>query len=283
MKLNKKGIIALALLVAIVATILAATFNTKGEVTVMLAPETAELKIDGKESMPVKSNQIISLNPGAYIFQFSRDGFANQTSRITISKGEKKTIDIVLTPQTKEAKELIDKDPRAASIIKQAQDKKNSELLAKLPITTTGFSIDSCSSIKKPSDTTRKAVCITTLASDVNDAALLYARNAGYSNDQFEILIGSKDKKLVIASQNYKVEYYGNISSAKVLLVITPMTNSTDPAQLTAIKDRALSDLQSQGYNTSDYAIFYSNSFLSQFNSEVPEHDHSEHALSPGQ
>lgn len=281
MKRNKKIFIVTSILLAITAIIVFIIVSSKGEVVLSLSPDIAQLKINDNKDESVKNGQTISLSPGVHLFQFSRDGFANQTSRVTLTKGETINVTIALIPQTEAARKLVNSNPETSSITKQALDQKNIKLLARLPITTSSFSIAPCKSIKNPSDTTNKAVCITALVSDAENAALLYARNAGYNQKEFEILIGSKDRKTVSSTSDYKIEYYSNIDSSKTPLFVTLTGSEADQTKLLSIKDKLLSDLTRQGYDTSNYDIYYIDRFLSQFNPEPTDHD--SHSLSPGE
>ena len=287
MRLVSKPMLIIAIVV-LAGLFTAAWYFTRplGTAEFALAPHTATLTINSK-SQSVQSGQKMSLAPGTYSFEFSRDGFAGDNTSVTITEGKSTRVVMALAPQTEAAKAELASDQQAAAIIKEYADIRFAALIASLPLTGVNYSINSCPSVKQP-NVGKKALCITATTPATQAAALTTLRQAGYNPDQLEIMMGSDTVKTILQTSSYKVEYYTNTQiegATKLALFITPIgtpyVSYSVPSnpQLEAIRTSALADLKQHGYPVDDYSIFYSDAYLARYNPNNGSTD--EHFLPP--
>lgn len=271
--MNKKLIIVLVLVGLAVTIGLLLYFTPRGKVQIVLSPESVTLKIDDQKELPVQNGQEFTLNTGVYVLQASREGFSTETSRIEVKNGETTKVAIALTPLTDEAKKAT-----SEKLTAEALAAKNAQFFAQLPFKSSNYSIEACQSVKYPNDTTKKALCISELTPGARSLALAYVKNAGYKPDDFELLIGTQQKKTVISSANYIIEYFSSVESPKMPIYITTLHTDDNESKLAA-RDEALRDFAASGYDINQYDIYYSDTFLSQYNTAQLEPE--EHASAP--
>jgi hypothetical protein len=286
MKLNKTTLI-LSILTIIILSVLGWYFTRpQGVIEFALAPQQLTFVIDGKER-EISHDQKMKLAPGTYKAAFTRDGFQTVNKTITVEEDKQQRIVMALTPLTEAAKKLLADSPESQKVINEYKQVKSSELINSLPLSGVNYSINACSSVKQPK-TDAKAVCIVTTTAQGEKAAKDTLQRLGYNLDDLEILVGTDNIRSVIRTDSYRIDYYKDVQTEgtdKLALFVTPLnlpyvayTTTFDPAS-EAVKTAALNDLTQRGYDLNQYAIYYSNIYLSKYNPGADQPD--EHAMPP--
>lgn len=268
----------------------------RSTITLALAPETTTLKY-GDTTKQVKDGQSFNIKPGKYTFTFSRNEFSTVTEQVDVKNGQKLEVLIALTPLTDNARSIINSNPKSVRITqgyasrivsRQAQEAaKNNPLLTKLPLGGKDYYIYACASVKYPKDATKQAICIDTLTDTSLPHALQAIKTAGFDPSTYEILSGSKTRKVFLTGANYTIDYFLNSQLDKPIIYINTTTSQgqgesvdTYHQRLLDIRTQALKDMATKGYDANNYLVYYTDSYLSsQFTPQVPEEE--DHFLPP--
>lgn len=258
----------------------------QGAVELALAPQEVTFSVDGKERT-VTHNQKISFTPGTYEVAFSRDGFQTEKTNITVKDNEKIRVVIALTPLTDEAKKMLADSAESQKVIKEYKSIKHKELISSLPLSGVNYAVNACRSVRNPKSDT-KAVCIATTTAQGEKAAMEAIKKLGYDTSELEILVGTENIRALIRNESYRIDYYEGVKpegTDKLALFITPLKlpfipygTASDPAA-EAVRTAALNELKEKGYDVNNYAIYYSNIYLSKYNPDAGQPD--EHAMPP--
>lgn len=275
--------------VVLIAALGAAWFFLRplGTIEFAVAPDNVTIT-DGKTTRDVRNGEKVSYTPGTYKFTVSRGGFAATTQTVTVTNKKTARMLVALTPLTDDAKKELASNPASAAIVKEYQAQRYQEFLASLPVSTTEFRLSACPAVKDP-DSAVKALCVTSLEGNAEQAAHTYIANYNIDPDTIELLVGTEHIKTILKTDRYTVDYYPAAkiegTTKKISLTITPLNvpyvayNAPKNQQLEAIRTAALDDMKAKGYDPADYDIFYSNIYLSRYNSNIT--GTSEHALPP--
>lgn len=258
----------------------------RSTITLALAPETVTLKY-GNTTKQVKDGQSFNITPGKYTFTFSRNEFSTVTEQVDVKNGQKLEVLIALTPLTDNARSIISSNPKSVRITqgyasrivsRQAQEAaKNNPLLSKLPLGGKDYYIYACASVKYPKDATKQAICIDTLTDTSLPHALQAIKATGFDPNSYEILSGSKTRKVILTGTDYTIDYFLNSQLDKPLLYITLTAPQGSNETATAyqqraeqIRNQALSDLKQRGYNPDNYYLRYTDQALQHLSTPSP-------------
>lgn len=289
-QLTKFGIfITTAVILGLVGIIALAIYFTRphGTLELALAPASATMTIDGKQSQSVKHGQKLSLAPGTYHLAFSRQDFGDNTTSVTIRKGQSSRIVMALAPRTDAARAVLNSEATTAAVTAEYKEQHFNALLQTLPLSGQGYSVASCPSVRTPNKN-KQALCASVTTSTAKDALLTDLRQMGYEQSNIELLIGTGRAMTVAKTATYEIDYYLDAHPegvSKLPLFIAPQItsnatyNTAHDQALEDIRTAALADLSKQGYVVDDYAIFYSSPYLARYNPNVTSNE--EHASAP--
>lgn len=252
-------------------------------VTLRLAPSSATLTYDDT-SQTVTNGQSLAIKPGDYTLTFARNEFSTEKKTISIKNHDDITVTMALTPQTDAARKLINDNAESIKITNEYKEQKVAELAESMPVSGTGFNINTCPSVKYPTSD-KKAFCIITSNPNSERLGKLYLKELGYNLDDLELLVGSTNLMTVMKTATYKVETYITDTADKQSLYITPLNvpyvsaSETYNAQLESIKTASLTDLETAGYLNKNYEIVFSNVYLTRYNTDHDEPTGSGHNL----
>lgn len=288
MKPTKTTLI-LSILTIIILSVVGWYFTRpQGVIEFVLAPQQLTFVINGKER-EISHNEKIKLTPGTYKVAFTRDGFRTEEKSLIVEDDKQHRIVMALTPLTDAAKKVLADSSESQNVINEYKQVKSNELIKNLPLSGVNYSINACPSVKQPKTDT-KAVCIVTTTTQGEKAAKDTLQQMGYTLGDLEILVGTENIRSIIRTDSYRIDYYKDVQTEgtdKLPLFITPLNlpyvpyaTTFDPAS-EAVKTAALNDLKERGYDVNQYAIYYSNIYLSRYNTNADRPD--EHAMPPTQ
>ena len=277
MRIKKSMIIIILATLTVVSFAAAFLLRPQGEIELALAPEEATLTVNGN-SQQIQNKQVLSFSPGTYTLSVKRDDFSTESVSVTVKKNETIRTVIALEPKTDAARKMIEANPESVKIAQEYKDISRDRLFKALPLSGVNYTVESCKSVKYPTNKNKKALCITSPTQAGEDTAKLMIAQLGYDVADYEVLAGKSTLKTFITTDTYKIEAYQNDQADRPQLYITPLNvpyvppNAPRNEQLESIRSASLAELEKQGYDEHNYVIVFSNVYLSQYNVDVHNH-----------
>jgi len=160
-----------------------------------IIPKDSSVQIDDKKPGKVGN---IKTTPGDHTLTVKRNGFADQTIKVTVGLNEKKRVRKMLVPNSRIGFDWVKKHPKEVALGESwageefnANSLKATErtpIVKKLPFIDREYRIDYGKSAANPEDITATAIYITTYAPTGKTQALELIRFWGYDPASLEII-----------------------------------------------------------------------------------------------
>jgi len=162
--------------------------------TVEAAPADSKITIGGKRA----KNGLNALVPGEYVISVTHKGFAEQTKKVTVSKGVNDYQGFVLVPNSDTTANWYPAHPEDQRLVEGISSKtfdsssKKREadfpLIKELPFIDNFFRVDYGKSERTPNDPSATAVYITLYNQAAKQDALDWIKSTGNDPDKLEII-----------------------------------------------------------------------------------------------
>lgn len=200
--MNRKTIITLtaAVLCIILAlsVITSIRYSKMGQLTTKIVPGDSILRLEGKK---IGANRMVRISPGTYTLTVSRSGFASKIRKITVEKGEKQTLELVLDPNSEEGLKWNRDHPRETAegegiaskeITGKIDDMvKRNPIVTKLPVVGGAWRIDYSPSQKHPEDPSAVTIIIKSYDETAKAEALDWMKTYNFNPADYDIVYAS--------------------------------------------------------------------------------------------
>lgn len=195
--MSRNGFIAslVALMLLIIGVSIALTVHKSANVTLVMSPSAAKLKLDNTKMITATS---FYASPGKHSLTASFTGFATHTQSFTVTKGQTATVTVLLQPNSAAGQQYLqnhlDEQSKRQAIVGQAFDTSTQQrinklpLIKKLPYIERYFRLDSGPSKAHPDDNTAVAVYVTFYVAVGKQQALDWIQQQGYNPADLEIV-----------------------------------------------------------------------------------------------